>query len=230
MSSVDAAGEDDRTARARIRDAAIARFAADGPGGASVRAIATEAGVSPALVLHHFGSKDALRRACDEHVTTVLRARKHEAMRATAPTDPLALLRDAGDTAPLLLRYLARALGERTEAAAHLFAELVDDAEAYLAQGVREGVLRPSGHPRERATLLVTWQLAPLLLHEQLREVLGLDLLADEEALVRWSAPAVEVLTHGLFADDRYEQAYREAVARLDGPAGAPDAPRQEAP
>ena len=47
----------DLTARARIRDAALARFGAEGIAGTSVRAVAADAGVSPALVLHHFGSK-----------------------------------------------------------------------------------------------------------------------------------------------------------------------------
>ena len=41
---------DDITARARIRDTAIAAFARDGYDAASLRAIAREAGVSPALI------------------------------------------------------------------------------------------------------------------------------------------------------------------------------------
>ena len=36
-------------------------------------AIAQDAGVSPGLVLHHFGTKDALRAACDEHVLRQIR-------------------------------------------------------------------------------------------------------------------------------------------------------------
>ena len=49
----------DLTARATVRDSAIAVFARDGFS-ASVRTIAEAAGVSPGLVIHHFGSKDAL--------------------------------------------------------------------------------------------------------------------------------------------------------------------------
>ena len=44
-----------------------------------MRAVAAEAGVSPALVIHHFGSKDALRAACDEHVLRVIREAETEA-------------------------------------------------------------------------------------------------------------------------------------------------------
>ncbi|HJE59178.1 MAG TPA: TetR/AcrR family transcriptional regulator, partial [Nocardiopsis listeri] len=54
------AQRDDLTARARIRDAALTRFGQEGFG-VSVRAIAEEAGVSPGLVIHHFGSKEKLR-------------------------------------------------------------------------------------------------------------------------------------------------------------------------
>ncbi len=58
---------EDLTTRARIRDAAVLRFGREGFG-ASVRTVAADAGVSPGLVIHHFGSKDGLRAACDEYV------------------------------------------------------------------------------------------------------------------------------------------------------------------
>ena len=67
----------DPTTRERIRDAAVVRFARDGFG-ASVRSIATDAGVSPALVIHHFGSKDELHAECDERVLAEIRAAKNE--------------------------------------------------------------------------------------------------------------------------------------------------------
>jgi len=50
------AGGGDR--RALILDAARGQFAAKGYAGASVRAIAREAGVDPALVHHYFGTKE----------------------------------------------------------------------------------------------------------------------------------------------------------------------------
>ena len=58
---------DDLTATARIRDAAIEQFGQHGFG-VGLRAIAKAAGVSAALVIHHFGSKDGLRKACDDYV------------------------------------------------------------------------------------------------------------------------------------------------------------------
>ncbi len=52
---------EDLTTRAKIRDAAIVRFGKFGFGRTTIRAIAEAARVSPALVIHHFGSKDGLR-------------------------------------------------------------------------------------------------------------------------------------------------------------------------
>src|SRR6266545_3920627 len=58
---------EDLTARARIRDAALRLFAERGVDGATIRDIAKAAGVSAGLVRHHFGSKEALRDACDSY-------------------------------------------------------------------------------------------------------------------------------------------------------------------
>jgi AcrR family transcriptional regulator len=55
----------DLTARARIREAALRHFAEEGYQGATIRAIAGTAGVSPGLLRHHFGSKEELRAACE---------------------------------------------------------------------------------------------------------------------------------------------------------------------
>ena len=65
---------DDATTRSRIRDSAIELFGSRGFSGTTIRAIAEQAGVSAALVIHHFGSKDALRLACDEYIVASLLA------------------------------------------------------------------------------------------------------------------------------------------------------------
>ena len=46
--------------RQAIRQAALAAFAADGYGATSLRGVARDAGVDPALVIHFFGSKAGL--------------------------------------------------------------------------------------------------------------------------------------------------------------------------
>src|ERR1017187_1218204 len=65
---------DDRTSRAVIRDEALRLFAASGPDAVTIRDVARAAGVSPALVVRHYQSKDGLRGAVDDHVARVLEA------------------------------------------------------------------------------------------------------------------------------------------------------------
>lgn len=205
MRSVDAEPDTDLTGRARIRDAAIGLFGERGFDGTGMRAIAARAGVSPALLVHHFGSKEGLRRACDEHVTSVVRTTKQQAM-TQGPPDPLELLRTADDAQPLL-RYVARMLVDGSPGVADLVDTMVSDAVAYMADGVEAGVLKPTDRPYERAVLLCMWQLGSIALHEHVKRLMDVDLLGDRAAILRWGRPALEVLTHGLFADDRWERA-----------------------
>ncbi|HEY2203417.1 MAG TPA: helix-turn-helix domain-containing protein, partial [Pseudonocardia sp.] len=62
-----AAGE---SAEARILRAALTLFARQGFSATGVRALGREAGVSPGLVLHYFGSKEGLRAAVERLVTS----------------------------------------------------------------------------------------------------------------------------------------------------------------
>ncbi|HYN99390.1 MAG TPA: TetR family transcriptional regulator [Actinomycetota bacterium] len=206
MCSVRASDPDfDRTARARIRDAALALFGERGFDGTGMRAIAADAGVSPALVIHHFGSKQGLREACDEHVAAVIRDNKHRAM-SSGPPDPFQLLRSA-DTAQPLLRYVARMLVDGSAGVENLVDTMISDAVEYMSAGVESGVLRPSEMPYERVVLLCIWQLGSVALHSHVKRLLDVDLLGDPAAIIRWGRPAVELFTHGLFTDDRWEKA-----------------------
>ena len=68
MSSGSQVTPGDLTAKATIRNTALRLFADRGPDAVTVRDVAAAAGVSPGLVMHHFGSKAGLREAVDEHV------------------------------------------------------------------------------------------------------------------------------------------------------------------
>lgn len=195
---------DDRTALARIRDVAIAEFANNGVAGTSVRAIARSAGVSPGLVMHHFGSKDALRTACDKHVAAVIRRLKTEAMSAGASVDPIAAVR-AHAEGPPLAKYLARTLIDGSPHVAELVDELVSDAEEYMEAGVASGMLKPTARPRERAALLTMWSLGALVLHEHVDRIMGVDITTDLGLDPAAGAPyvgaAVEILGEGLLTE-----------------------------
>lgn len=79
------------TRRLWLIEATVRVLAREGAAGASVRAIALDAGVSPGLVTHHFGSVDALIAATYDHVDTQVSAALATAV-AAAGTDPRARL------------------------------------------------------------------------------------------------------------------------------------------
>lgn len=213
---------DDRSTQARIRDAAIAQFAEHGVTGASIRAIAKDAGVSPALVIHHFGSKDALRTACDAHVAALIRSQKREAMAQGPNLDPLAALRSQKRSVPLL-RYLARTLIDGTPQVAELVDRLVEDAQGYMQDGVEAGILKPSRFPRERAALLTLWSLGAVVLYEHVERLLGIDLLDawyESPEAKNYAGPALEMFSHGLMTEAAAERMQR-AFAGSSAPAEA---------
>lgn len=209
----------DLTARARIRDAAISRFAADGVAGTPVRAIAADAGVSAGLVIHHFGSKDALRVACDQHVAATIRDRKQAAAASGANLDPVAAMRD-GAEGPPLLRYLARTLVDGSPHVAELVDELVEDAVGYMATGIETGMLKPVDDLRGCATVLTLWSLGSVVLHEHVQRLTGVDLTGDPAATGGWAVPASEILSKGILAEGLYDR-LRAAFA-VEDPTSAP--------
>lgn len=203
---------DDRTTVARIRDAAIAEFAAQGVAATSVRTIAHAAGVSPGLVIHHFGSKEKLRDACDVYVAAMIRELKTGAMAAGAGFDPLAALR-SNAAGPPAAKYLARTLVDGSPHVANLVDEIVNDAVGYIETGVETGMLAPSKFPRERAAILTMWTLGGLVLHEHLERLIGIDITADfsqnPAAMSSYALPAMEILSG--FITETYQELLSEA-------------------
>mgnify|MGYP001828079512 CR=1 FL=1 len=194
---------DDRSTVARIRDAAITEFAANGVDGTSIRTIAAAAGVSPGLVIHHFGSKDELRVACDEYVAGIIRDVKGGAMASGGAFDVTAAFRTVGDLPAA--KYLARTLVDGSPHVAELVDEIVNDAAAYVRTGVETGMIRPSSHEYERAAILTIWGLGSLVLHEHLERLIGVDITADfsrdPKSVSAYMAPILEVYGQGLFTE-----------------------------
>jgi AcrR family transcriptional regulator len=191
---------DDRTARARIRDAALEAFGALGYAGASLRVVAAGAGVSQPLILHHFGSKEGLRTACDEYVAAIIREGKQESVAEGPGIDALAALRRTARSR-VALRYLARSLTDGSPGVASLVDELVHDAEGYTEEAVRTGMMRPGSARREVVVVLTLWSLGGLVLHEHVERLLGVDLLGDPEQFGPYMTAAAEVLG-GVLTDD----------------------------
>ncbi|MEO8262165.1 MAG: TetR family transcriptional regulator [Pseudolysinimonas sp.] len=184
----------DLTTRARIRDAAILRFGTDGFR-AGVRAIAEDAGVSAGLVLHHFGSKDALRQECDRYVLDTIRKAKADGdQSAGALPSP-----DLVGSFAHVLAYLLRGLQEGGEVAAPFVSYFVDYAREYCAAGVAAGSVVPSSNEEARARQLAMQLLGALLLDHSTRPAGMDDTTYFAGYLNRSAVPTLELLTNGLF-------------------------------
>jgi len=197
---------DDLTAAARIRDAAIEQFGEHGFG-VGLRSIAEAAGVSAALVIHHFGSKDGLRKACDNYIAEEIRSDKSEAMRSKEPGTWFAQLAEIESYAPMMA-YLVRSMQSGGELAKMLWRRMIDDAETYLEEGVRAGTVKPSRDPRSRARYLAITGGGGFLMYLQMH-----DTPTDLRAVLRDYArdmllPSLEVYTEGLMANSTMYDAF----------------------
>jgi AcrR family transcriptional regulator len=203
---------DDLTAAARIRDAAIEQFGEHGFG-VGLRSIAEAAGVSAALVIHHFGSKDGLRKACDDYVADEIRSEKLEAMRSSDPATWFAALAEIEEYAPLMA-YLMRTMQSGGGLANTLWRKMIDDAEDYLDEGVRTGILKTSRDPSARAKYLAITGGGGFLLYVQMHET-----PTDLRAVLRDYArdmilPSLELYTDGLMADSTMYDAFLAQAER----------------
>ena len=205
-----AAGDQDLSSVDRIREAAIGLFGTHGFRATTLKSIAAEAGVSQALVVHYFGSKQGLRTACDQHVASLVRSRKEEMVDGPEGFDPFPAMRRLQE-APHLLRYLTRALTEGGEGTAELVDDMLEDAVEYLTLGERSGLILPSEDPRDRAALLLICSLGALTLHEHVARLLGVDFLSGSTSpaeLRRYLRPAIELYSQGLATEHSLDGLY----------------------
>ncbi len=211
---------DDATARARIRDAAIRRFAVDGFQ-VGLRAIAADAGVSAGLVVHHFGSKDGLRAECDAHVHATIRGAKTQALGSGGAEQVLIQLAALDEYAPMV-GYVFRSLQAGGDLARTFLEHFIADAEGYVGEAVAAGTLRPSRDEHARVRYLTMSGMGAMLV------ALTLDPPEDFADLSPWllryvdviALPSVELFTEGLFTDRRMLDAYLSYVS------DPPEAPR----
>ncbi|MER6512089.1 TetR family transcriptional regulator [Nonomuraea sp. NPDC001636] len=200
----------DLTAQAKIRNAAIAHFARDGFAKTNLRAVAATAGVSPGLVIHHFGSKEKLRSVCDDHVLRILVQRADNA----GPSGMQDLFREYlsnPEEYRLQVQYMLRAIEEDTPAAGTFVDTLVAESEQVLRAGIADGSMRPSSDVRALAVLTVLNSVATLTMPPPLARALGHEQFGPD-VLRRLALPTLELYTHGLFTDDAALNAARAAL------------------
>lgn len=211
-----ASSPSDLTARATIRNEALRLFAEHGPDAVSLRQIATAAGVSPGLVVHHFGSKDGLRAAVDDYASSVFDTLLDEVMAGPDPTsgppatEVAARLRSGqsesiataiGRALPPdspLPGYLRRLLLSGDPVGVRLFQRWHAATLRLLTTLADQQLLAPHDDTPLRAALLLANDLAMILLRDPIREVLGIDPLTPD-GLRRWAGEVTALYTTGLW-------------------------------
>lgn len=196
---------DDLTATARIRDAAIKLWGEQGLT-ASVRAIADAAGVSPGLVIHHYGSKDGLRQAVDDYLLEYIRSEKSRTITSNDPKVWLDAIEEIETFAPMV-RYLLHSLQSGGEPGRAFLQRSIADAEAYMEDGVRAGTIKPSRDPKGRALWVSLTSVGALSVYVQMYpdEDLRTILRRYSDQLI---FPAIEIYTEGLMTDSTMLDAF----------------------
>lgn len=196
---------DDRTARARIRDEALRLFAKHGPDAVTMRDIATAAGVSPALLVRHYGSKEGLVEAVNVHVAGTFEVLLTEMTTQTAtagldPTTVPSLLDGLAAHLPpesAIPAYLSRLLITGGPPGSALFTRLHRISRNILDAMVAAGTASPGQDPDLRAAFLLVNDLAVLTLRPRLTELLGIDPLSAA-GMKRWAGEVFAIYRDGL--------------------------------
>lgn len=179
---------------ARIRDAAITEFAAHGFTKTTVRGIAEAAGVSPGLVIHHFGSKDGLRAACDDYVFEALTETKREKVNAGGPLMVGELLKN--ESTRTIAEYMLKSLLDPSEQGQRFFDHYVESVERIIDEGFAGLTMRKAKDRRAQAAAIAMLGLAPLMLEHRIRHVIGTDDLPASFA--RITPYLFDLYRHGL--------------------------------
>ena len=154
----------------KILSAAIAEFAEHGFTKTTVHSIATAAGVSPGSVIHHFGSKEDLRSACDDHVFE--RITESKAQNTGYKSMAVQMMFDDPEMSTAV-DYLVKSLLDPSEHGQRYFDHYVDVVESYIAAGFAGYTFRQSEDARGQAATLAVMALAPSMLDKRLQANLG---------------------------------------------------------
>jgi AcrR family transcriptional regulator len=196
---------DDLTARARIREAAMAQFAEQGFERSTIRGIAAAAGVSPGLLRHHYGSKADLRDAVDTHVLQEIRRVSDEVVGDVAQGSLFRAAMSKESLRPFR-GYLARALLDGSPLIGPLFDEMVEYSARMIEQSDERRTDTPPVDGRTRGAVLTAMSLGIPLLRQHLSRVLGADIFGDEgERLL--TLASLDLYSHVLISPELAESA-----------------------
>ena len=176
----------------------------------SRRDVTACAGVSPSLVLHHFGSKQGLRDAVDAHVMTI-----SDELLAGAVQDPASFAAGAPQAVMGFAELLASRLTEDSPIPPYLRRLLVSGDPVgrtlfrqwfELSLTARDAVetsgnLRATPDRDTMAASLMVNGLATILLRDHIADAIGADPLTHG-GMRRWAVVAFDVYLHGAFTKE----------------------------
>ncbi len=174
--------------------------------------------MSSGLVQHHFGTKESLRAACDDHVLAQLVEVK-EQLALESRLDNPGFLADAQPEMLQWYRYLARSMIDGSPAASAMFDQMVAATEAGLARHHSGQIADEHGY----AVVLVGIETGLLVMHERLSAALGADVL-DPEGHLRLARAKVEFYSKPLLDPALAKQTQHSIDIMLanDAPTGTP--------
>ncbi|WP_300344071.1 TetR family transcriptional regulator [Nesterenkonia sp.] len=215
-------GNSSAPAPERILQAAIHLYGEHGFDRVTIKEIARHAGVSAPLVIHHFGSKAGLRKACDEHAAEQFREAKTEGVHHQGPM-PRNYVYEALRTNRPLIKYLVRAFAVGGPEMDQLFDRLIEDSLEYTAEAEELGLVYPSANPRNRAAVLLLQQFGSLMLHRQMKRQLDFDPLEDEpEAAGPYWETVIELYTRPVINPDIFGELLQAQQETTDGSTATP--------
>ena len=183
--------------RAQLIEVATSAFARDGIAATSLRAIAKEAGVSPALVVHHFGSREKLIEDCIIKALGLWVSEKQEFLDVSLST-ALAKWQGAIAEHGAKLQFFRQVLIAGGEPANILFSRMVKESEMMIQAQIDKGQMRKAENIPDLALLMTLHGLAPLIMQDQVNNHLGGNFL-EPELGSRLTGASLEIYRRGIY-------------------------------
>ena len=177
--------------RIRIRTAALRLFAERGVAATSLREVARVAGVTPGLVVHHFGGKDGLHEAIDGFVLDLFREAL-DSVPLEGPTREVAAARDVAVTRmfeanPEAIDYLRRVVVTPDPGDLGLARKLITETTTQTQILRDHGIARSRTPVSEQAVEVLVRQIGSRLLQPALERLWQLSGSAGDPPMARVS-------------------------------------------
>lgn len=177
--------------RERLIEVAVRVFAREGFSGTSLRMIAVEAGVSAALLVHHFGSKQNL---IEEAIATTLgdwMSEKDQLLELPL-SEAIAEWPQALEGGSQKLQFFKQVMLAGGKPAHQLLVRMQSEAKLRLQALAKAGAMNPLRDEETGSLLMAIYGLAPLIMSENLKKILGGD-ITDVEIAEKLALSSMEL-------------------------------------